>query len=40
MVDNEYNTDICKSVKISIRTLKLEILKFVSDHRNTKKTKL
>ena len=39
MVDNQYNMDIYKSVKISIGTVmkNLEMLKFIPNHRKTKK---
>ena len=39
MVDSEYSVDICKSVKINIRTVmeNPEMLKFVHDHLKTKK---
>ena len=39
MVDSEYSVDICKSIKINIRTVmeNPEMLKFVHDHLKTKK---
>ena len=39
MVDGEYNTNIYKSLNISIETVmrNLEILNFVPDYRKTKK---
>ena len=40
MVDSEYSSDKCKSLKITIRSIikNSEMLRFIPDHIKTKKT--